>query len=297
MRNLSDIKLRIKAVSDTRQITGAMETISLVKMRRATQKSAANKQFFEQVRVTMRDILTHTKDVSHPYLVEKKDAQSAVFLVVASDKGLAGAYNHNVLSAATAHIQKHAQHYIFTVGQVAREYFEHRGMNVDVEFCHATHDPTLRDASEIAYTIMQLYDNKQMDEAYMVYSEPVSTGGAPKVSVLRLLPLDPGAVTGETSAFDEDDEAYNEMFYDPSPEQVLDDLVGQYLIGIIYSALVQSVAAEHSSRMVAMSNATRNADDILERLQLEYNRARQESVTSELSEIITASFGVNNEHE
>ncbi|MDR3317976.1 MAG: ATP synthase F1 subunit gamma [Clostridiales bacterium] len=293
MRNLTDIKSRIKGVSDTRQITSAMETISVAKMHKAHQRYEANKQYFDKIRAVIKDIITRTKDVTHRYIAEKRGGR-AVFIVIASDKGLAGGYNHNVLNKAWELMSEYSERYIFTVGQVAREFFEHKKAVVDVEFTHATRDPTIRDAAEIADSIINLYDQGLMDEVYIVYTEP-ETGAAAVARSMKLLPLSKETVIGgiEDAPYKNED-YYREIYYDPSPEAVLNELVPQYLIGVIYSALIQSVAAEHSSRMAAMSSASRNATELLEKLRLEYNRARQESVTNELIEIVTSSFGTEN---
>jgi len=292
MRNLTDIKYRIKGVSETRQITGAMETISVAKHRRAVKRYEANEQFFLKIRSTIKDIITHTKDVTHRYLSVRPGSR-AVFVVIASDKGLAGSYNHNVLNYAWDMLQKYSERYIFTIGQVAREFFERKKAVVDVEFAHAAHEPVVTDAMEIVDNIISLYDQNMMDEVYIVYTEPQNTSTTTPKSI-RLLPLTAEKVISGIEAEEyKDEQYYKELYYEPSAEEVLNELVPQYLVGVVYGALVQASAAEHSSRMLAMSNATRNAGEILDKLHLEYNRARQESITSELLEIITASYGVN----
>lgn len=291
MRSLTDIKFRIKSISDTRQITSAMETISIAKMRKAFMKIENNMRYFTRIRSLIRDIVVHSKEVSHRFM-DKRQGNRAVYIVIASDKGLAGGYNHNILNKAWEAMQKKSERYIFTVGQIAREFFEMKHVSIDVEFTHTTHNPSAWDAQCIVDSIIDLYEQNMMDEVYIVYTySENSSSVVPRLE--QLLPLR----TEEIIADLEDEshskgEYYKELVYEPSPEQVLNDLVPQYLTGLIYGALIQSVASEHSSRMLAMSNATKNASEIMDKLSLQYNRARQEKVTNELTEILTAAMNV-----
>lgn len=291
MINLTDIKYRIKSIAETRKITSAMETISIAKMRKALVRYEKNTQYFNSIRAVMKDIILHTKDISNRYL-QKKGGSRAVFVVIASDKGLAGGYNHNVLNKAWDAISKWEDRHIFTVGQVAREFFERRKEFIDIEFTHITNDPSFHDVSNIVESIIGLYADDMMDNVYVVYTKMINSATmAPEI--IQLLPLEQEKIIEgiEDEAY-KDEDYFNEIEYDPSPDAVLDVLVPQYLAGIIYGALVQSIASEHSSRMRAMSSATKNATEILDRLNLAYNRARQESVTNELTEIITSASGL-----
>lgn len=292
MKNLTDIKYRIKSISDTKQITGAMETISVAKMRKAMARYDSNKAFFEKIRSSISDIVLHTNCVTSRYLSKAK-GERAVFIVVASDKGLAGGFNHNVLTAAWEKIQTVKQCSVFTIGQLAREFFERKGLKPDVEFTDAAYEPTMHDAIEIAEAITQLYDRDMMDEVYIVYTKMVNSVTM-HPDCIRLLPLSADEIVDADRPLTVDEEYYlQELEYEPSPDEVLASLIPQYLTGILYGALVQSTASEHSSRRAAMSNATKNATELLEGLHIEYNRARQESVTSELTEIIASSLGVS----
>lgn len=296
MRNLTDIKYRIKGITDTRQITSAMETISVAKMRKAITRYESNLTYFNKVRSTIKDIIVHTSDTTHKYLRAKKEHR-AVFLVIASDKGLAGGYNHNVLNAAYQKMSEFSEKYVFTVGHMASEFFEAKGMTIDVEFVHISLDPTIRDAAHIVDSIISLYEQDLMDEVYVVYTATASSyQHSPEI--IKLLPLVKEEVIGDIDVQKEleKEEYFKELKYEPSADEVLSTLVPQYLTGIIYGALVQSVAAEHLARRTAMSNATKNADEILQRLTLEHNRARQETVTKELTEIITSSMGIKSSY-
>ncbi|HEY8390709.1 MAG TPA: ATP synthase F1 subunit gamma [Clostridia bacterium] len=289
MKNLTDIKHRIKSIAETRKITKAMETISIAKMRKALSIFESNMVFYNRIRTVMTDIIRHTKDVDNIYLKPRKGDRS-IFIVIASDKGLAGGYNNNVLVEAWKKIENIKDKHIFTVGQVAREFFQKRNIMVDIEFTHLTQDPTFFDAVNIVESVIDLYKKNLTDKVYIVYTEMINSTSM-RPNILKLLPLSEQEVTKDIKEDEDKDEYYfKELYYDPSPEEVLHELVPQYLAGIVYGALVQSVASEHSSRMMAMSNATRNASEILEQLNLDYNRARQESITNEISEIVSASM-------
>lgn len=287
MRNLLEIKNRIKSITETKKITNAMEMISISKMRKSLETFESNKQYFYRIRSVMKDIILHTKFVTHRYLQPRK-GNRCLFIVIASDKGLAGGYNHNVLTAALKEIEKVDEKYILTLGQVSREFFQKRNMMVDIEFTHLMQDPTINDAVSIVDSIIQLYDNNLTDKIYVVYTEMINSNSmSPKI--LQLLPLEQGKIIeGIVDEEEKDDYYFKELLFDPSPDEVLAELVPLYLGGIVYGTLVQSVASEHCSRRIAMSNATKNAGEILDELKLDYNRARQEAITNEMTEIVTS---------
>lgn len=289
MKNLTDIKRRIKSISQTRQITKAMETISISKMRKALEVYESNTAFFNRIRSVMSDIILHSKDVSNVFM-RKREGNRCLFIVIASDKGLAGSYNHNVLVEAWKMIENFENKYIIAIGQIAREFFQKRNIMVDIEFSYLTQDPEYSDAMDIVDSIVFLYKENLVDQVYAVYTEMVKSS-AMRPRILKLLPLEAEDITKDLAVEEDKDEYYfKELLYEPSADEVFDDLVPQYLAGIIYGTLVQSVASEHLSRMLAMNNATRNATKILEKLSLDYNRARQENITNQISEIVTATI-------
>ncbi|MCL2599000.1 MAG: ATP synthase F1 subunit gamma [Firmicutes bacterium] len=290
MGNLADIKYRMKGVSDTRQITKAMETVSIAKMRKAMQVFKSNAEFFSKIRETMRDIAYHTGNIDNEYFKNRKSGR-ALFVVIASDKGLCGSYNHNVLEVAKQEYEKFDKEKttIFTVGHIATTFFEKLGKVPDVEYMHISTKSMQRDAQKVVENILALYDLSLIDEVYTVYTV-IDSHGVTKPDVLQLLPLQQEKIIDKNQKITAAQEDYfRELEYDPSPESVLSILVKQYLQGVVYGAMVQSNAAEHSCRRSAMSNATNNAQDILDKLNLEYNRERQATVTNEILEIITAS--------
>lgn len=283
MSDTAEIKHRIKSISDTRQITKAMELISVAKMRKAMEKQAVNAAYFNSVRSTIKDIMRHSTDIHHKYLEHRPNDRTA-YIVIAGDKGLAGAFNNNVLNMAWEHMQTRPVHYVVTIGQMARAFFEHKHQPVDLEFTHAVTNPTLHDARGIMRDILDLYDKNLMDEVVVVFTRMYSTT-VQKPELVRLLPIVETDIPGEeTSSFTGD------ILYDPSPREVLNVLVPQYLVGMIYSVLIHSFASEHEARMFAMSNANKNADAMLESLNLEYNRSRQDAITTELLDLASSRF-------
>ena len=183
MADITEIKHRIKSIQDTHQITKAMELISVAKMRKAIQKQSFSSVYFDTVRYTLKDIMRHSTDIRHKYIDRRPDNRTA-YIVVAGDKGLAGAFNNNVLNLAWKHMQERPVHYIVTIGQMARAYFESRKQPVDLEFTHAVASPTLHDARGITRDILDLYDRNLMDEVYVVFTRMFSTSVHEPVMVI-----------------------------------------------------------------------------------------------------------------
>ena len=283
MADIAELKHRIKSIQDTHQITKAMELISVAKMRKAMLKQAASSVYFDRVRATLKDIMLHSTDIRNAYVRHRPDTRAA-YIVIAGDKGLAGAFNNNVLNLAWQHIQTRPVHYVITIGQMARSFFESRDQAVDLEFTHAVTSPALHDSRGIMRDILDLYDRNLMDEVYVVFTRMISSS-VHEPTVVKLLPIEAKDIEVEAAS-----SFRGEICYDPSPSEVLDILVPQYLVGMIYSTLIHSAASEHAARMMAMSNANKNADKMLDSLSLEYNRLRQSAITTELLDLSSGRF-------
>ena len=282
MASMSDIRHSIRSISETEQITRAMHLISTSKMKKAISRYEANHVHFERVQSALKDMLMHTRDLEHPYVGESEGGKAA-YVVIAADKGLCGGYNHNVLNLALEHMQRSAERYILTVGQVARAFFDRRGYMVDVEFLHVSQNPSLYNARNITKDILELYDSGLMNEVYVVYTKFTSVLKQ-EPRVIKLLPVSiSNFVDVETEA-----QYSGELFYHPSVKQVFDKLIPQYIVGLVYGCLVQSFASEQCARMTAMESATQNAEELISSLTMQYNRARQSAITNEISEIIGA---------
>lgn len=283
MASIADIRHHMRVVSQTRQITKAMHMISTAKMKKGLARYEANLTYLTEVRQTIKDVLTHVEGKRHRYLRRPKGNRAA-HIIIAADKGLAGGYNSSVLQLAEEHMKGFEESNIFCIGQMAREYLERKGYLIDIEFAHVIQDPTLDHARQIAETIIELYDQEMLDEVYIVYTKRVSAM-VQKPEVIRLLPVrveDFDDVTATVSGESE----HEQILYEPSVTRLMELLIPQYLIGVIYSVLVQSFASEQCARMNAMDAATRNANEMMDRLSHELNRARQSQITNEIAEII-----------
>jgi F-type H+-transporting ATPase subunit gamma len=291
MQSISEIKHHIKTIQETGQLTRAMNLISITKMRKAQILYEKNHQYEERVRFILKDILIHATDIQHPFL-QHKERDRVAYVVIAGDKGMCGSYNNNVLHHAEKDMADKKQKFILTIGQMARTYFQARDYEIDIDFLHTAQNPSLYNARRIANDIIGLYNGGQMDEVRVVFTRFYSpTRQQPRV--LKLLPL-------ELSDFDdvETNIGYQgRPIYMPSPRMVFDTMVNHYVVGMIYSALVQSAASEHSARMLAMETATSNAQKITQRLRLAYNRARQEKITNEIIEIASGAEALKELHQ
>lgn len=289
MSEIPEIRHRLRVVGDTRKITRAMYLISSAKMQKALRMHERNILYFRRVRSDIRFILDNSPSArEHPYF-QQRESKSVAYLVIAGDKGMCGAYNDDVLKLArrTINQHQHGQTSIFTIGQTAAVFFYRLDMQPDVQYLHISQNPTLPSSREITYELVDLYERKLLDEVYVIYTHMHSTTKL-EPTVMRLLPIlaedfaDAEILHKNTA----------ELEYYPSKDEVLEKLVPQYLIGLTYTACVQAYASEHCARMTAMDASTRNADEMLGKLRLELNRARQAAITQELNEIIAGANSV-----
>ncbi len=289
MSAIPELRHRLRVVSDTRKITRAMYLISSAKMQKALRMHERNREYFRRVRSDIRFIIENSHaQLEHPYF-QPRTVKSVAYLVISGDKGMCGAYNEDVLRLARGTIEaaQHAQSFIFTIGQTAAAYFYRLGMQPDVQYLHMSQNPMLASAREITMELCDLYEQGQLDEVYVVYTHMHSTTSL-EPTVMRLLPI----VAEDFADAETLHEQTAELKYHPSEAEVLQKLVPQYLIGLAYTACVQAYASEHCARMTAMDSSTRNADEMLGRLRLDLNRARQSDITQELNEIIAGANSV-----
>lgn len=275
------IKRQIRVVNQTSHITRAMHLISSARIRRSLQRYDSNLLYFNRVRQTMKEILSHIPDYSHPYLHTELTHGRRAFFVIASDKGMAGSYNHDVCNAAMARIGNGADTIVFPVGHMAQDFFTREGIAVNDRFVYIGQNPQLYHARHVVQLIERMFQDDEVDEVYIAYTRMLSSTQQ-EARVERLLPV----LLQDFDGVQLESEFSGEIFYEPNPQSVMDHLVPQYLVGLLYGMLVQAHASEHCMRIQAMEQATRNADEILAKLKLEYNRARQAAITNEISEIL-----------
>ncbi|QUH19091.1 ATP synthase F1 subunit gamma [Alkaliphilus sp. B6464] len=277
---MRDIKRRIKSVNSTKQITKAMELVASSKMKKSRERLEKTRPYFNAVRDAVSDIISSTKGVKHE-LITPREVKNTGYIVISADRGLAGGYNANVIKAATGHMKEKNKVSVISIGQKARDYFRKRNYDLDGEFTHISEDPTYSDAQKIGRLSVELYKQGLVDEVYLVYTEFLTTiSYNPKV--IKLLPLESQA--DETKK--EKVKSTELMSYEPSPEAVLSYLIPKYIDSTIYGALVESATSYQSATKIAMESATDNATEMIDKLQLQYNRARQASITQEITEIV-----------
>ncbi len=290
MANMREIKLRVKSIKEIRQITKAMKLIAAAKLKKARQQLDQTRPYFDRIKATMADILRHSGNVENRFfdIRSENTGGKKAYIVITGDKGLAGGYNHNIIKLAESCIRKTPDALLFIAGHMGSAYFSKTGYNISPDFDYVVQDPTVYRAREIAEIILDGFERGEFDDVSIIYTKMISTIKQ-EPTVMKLLPLELGAIVGD---FKKPGDSASEikiddsLSYEPSPEAVFNVLIPKYVKGIIYGALVEAFTSEQSSRMSAMDSATSNADDMLQRLNLYYNRARQAAITQEISEIV-----------
>ncbi|WP_455577552.1 ATP synthase F1 subunit gamma [Anaerosinus sp.] len=277
MASTQDIRRRIKSVKNIQQITKAMKMVAAARLRRAQEGALANKPYAEKMQAVLRDVAGSAGDINHP-LLEVRPVNKKAYVVLAADKGLAGAYSSNVFKEVITHFSNKSDADLITVGRKARDYFFHRGYNIVTEYAGFTERPTYEHAKHVAMKIMELFTSGEYDEIHMVYTKFISPINVVPTTV-KLLPI--SDIEGEEK------QSGGEYIYEPNAGEVLGLLLPQYLETMVYGALLQSAASELGSRMTAMSAATDNADELISKLVLNYNKVRQAGITREINEIVS----------
>ncbi len=293
MASITEIRSRMKSVEQTLKITNAMYLISSAKVKKARKQLAEVEPYFDRLAKTVLDIFRHSPDLKHRYIDghnTPKDQLKTGFVVVTGDKGLAGAYNHNVLKLAESYLARKKDSTLFLIGQMGRHYFEKKNIPIDAEFMYTAQDPTIERAREIADTLVDLYERGALDEIYLVFTHSYSAVRM-EPEIIKLLPLD-RAMLSARRGLTEADQYRDVVHYEPSKEAVLNVLVPGVIKGYLFSALVESFCSEQNSRMAAMDSASDSARDMLKTLSLEFNRARQGAITQEITEIAGGAAGL-----
>ncbi len=282
MSSIAEIRHHIKAISETAKITRAMHLIASAKMKKALQAHDQTVQYYSLVRSNMRFILDNAPDDFHSDFY-RANGKRACYLVIAGDKGMCGGYNHDVLKLAYQEVTgtRHQNVRLITFGHMATDFFRRKGLTVDASYLTAVQNPTLDKARELAAELCRRYRRDEFDEVFVIFTQMLK-GGITKPTRLSLLPITKHTVRhvppmhNPTSGLD----------FWPDARGVLDSMAQHYVVGVIYSCLVQSFASENRARMTAMESATRNADEMLKKLRLKLNHARQAAITQEINEII-----------
>ena len=289
MANTKEIQMRMKSIQDTMKITNAMYMISSSKMKRAKQILSDTEPYFYGLQLSLARILRHLpdSDKENRYLDNRSNIapenRKIGLIVVTADKGLNGSYNHNVIKMAEEKLQNPGHTKLFVLGVVGRHYFGKRDVDMDDSFRYTVQKPTMGRARLISKTMVDGFLNGELDEVHILYTEMISAIGE-ETKLVQLLPLkrtnfNPSSIPLQMLR--------EEVRIFPSVDEVMNNIVPNYLTGILYGCLVESFASEHNARMLAMQSATDSARDMLKALGIQYNRARQAAITQEITEVIS----------
>lgn len=285
MASAKEIQERIRSVQDTMKITNAMYMISSSKMKRAKKILAETEPYYFGVQSSIARILRHVPEIEHKYFdqrsdISQKDRKIGV-IVISADKGLAGAYNHNIFKEVESMLEEPGQYRLYVLGIVGQQYFAKKDVIVDANVHYTVQKPTIHRARSLASTVVGAYLRKELDEIRIVFTEMINAVTV-ETKVQQLLPLKRVQFTGKLPV----DLYVEDVAMVPSVEVVLDNIVPNYIVGMIYGCLVESYASEHNARMLAMQSSTDSAKDMLRQLEIQYNRARQAAITQEITEVI-----------
>ena len=283
MASTREIRRRIRSVKNTAQITKAMEMVAASRMRRAQEAVTASRPFSEKIREVLAGLGAAAptgEGVLHP-LLERRPERNVELVLMTSDRGLAGAFNANVIRRAVEFIlnETAAPVGVITAGRKGRDYMIRYGRNVISDFSELGDRPQLDAVTPIAHTVTDDFTSGRVDTVYLAYTEYVSTLNQ-QPRLVKLLPIEPPSEDEQeqtTRAVD--------YIYEPDPVQLLQALLPRYIEVQLYQALLETKASEHSSRMVAMRNATENANELVQDLTLTYNKVRQAAITTEILEV------------
>lgn len=281
MSGMKEIREHIESVRSTQKVTNAMYLIASTKMRRAKEDLDKARPFFDTLADEIGSIFRHAGEIDSPYLCADGESDDApgtyAYLVITADRGLAGAYNQNVIQETMKRLEKHPDSRLFVVGGNGRHFFSGHGVPVEKSFLYDAQSPTLRRAREITAKLLDLFDRGEISKLFIIYTD-LGNGVDMDVRTVRLLPL-------EDEHFAKEEGVEKPIRFEPSAEEVLARVVPAYITGFLYSAMVDSFCAEQNARASAMDSANQNEDDMLRELQLEYNHERQGAITSEITEV------------
>ena len=289
MANIKEIRDRINSVNETLKITSAMYLISSTKLQKAKKMLDDTEPFFFATKAMIERIVSNIpQETKNIFLETRTDIPESErrrgYIIFTDDKGLAGAFNHNVIKIAEEHILNDGDKWkLFVIGELGRYHFATRKMPIEESFLFTSQNPTLHRARKIAAEILDYYYERQIDEFYIVYT--TIKGGSCETRYEKLLPLQ--LITDIQRQTLESGKIFDEFLMEPSPSAILDNIVPNYITSFIYGALVESFCSVQHSRMMAMDAANKNAQSMISDLQKSYNRQRQAQITREITEVVS----------
>lgn len=285
MASMRDIKRRRSSIQSTQQITKAMKLVSTVKLQKAKNRAEQSNPYFNYMYQTVTSMLARSGNMNHPYL-KAGSSQKKAIITIASNRGLAGGYNSNIVKlVADSGISKEDAE-IYIIGRKAKESLQRKGYEMKGDYSDVIEGPTYEDASAICKEVLRAFTAGEIGEIYLAYTHFKNTVSH-EPTLMKLLPVE-----FEEAEIKEADSNVL-MNYEPNEEEALDLIIPKYMTSLFYGALVEAVASENGARMQAMDSATSNAEEMISDLTLKYNRARQGSITQELTEIIAGAEAIS----
>ena len=284
MASMRSIKRRKGSIQSTQQITKAMKLVSTVKLQRAKGRAEKSKSYFECMYATAKSVIAKSGNIEHPYLKSGSSSKKAV-IVITSNRGLAGGYNSNVIKLITKGDFHKEDVVIYAIGSKGRDYLSRHGYQIGGDYSDVIEEPIYADAMRISDDLLKAFAEGEIGEIYLAYTAFKNTVSHIP-TLLKLLPVDTDGIEDV-----DDDKAL--MNFEQDEEEALNMLIPKYITSLIYGGMVEAVASENGARMQAMDSATSNAEEMIEKLSLQYNRARQGSITQELTEIIAGAEAIS----
>lgn len=284
MASMRDIKRRKSSIQGTQQITKAMKLVSTVKLQRARSNAEKSQNYFDSMYRTVNSILARVGHIEHRYLTKADSPRKAV-VVITSNRGLAGGYNSNVVKLVTRNDDfKKEDLDIYAIGNKGRDALSRYGYTIKEDLPDVIEIPSYSEASALAARLLESYEAGEIGEIYLAYTFFKNTvSHEPRLMKLLPVEIEPEA----------ESEAHAVMNFEPEDIEALDMIIPKYISSLIYGGLMEAVASENGARMQAMDNATSNAEEMIDKLSLQYNRARQGSITQELTEIIAGAEAIS----
>ena len=286
--NVQDIKRRIKSVNSTKQITHAMELVASAKLRKSRELAEGRRPYFEAMIESMGRIVEKSGSTRNVFM-NQREIKKVAYIVLTGDKGLAGGYNANICKLVEDHITNKEDAVIYAVGSRGRDHFRNRDYIIQGEYLGISERPNFFNAREVTAVVMEGFKNGDYDEVYIVYTKFISTISQ-HASLMKLLPLSVEDLKPAKKAEVVEDQAKSKdltvMLYEPDPEELLNQLIPNFVSSTVYGSMIESAASEQGARRTAMESATTNANEMIDALTLKYNRVRQAAITQEISEIV-----------
>lgn len=289
MSDTKEIRTKIKSIKNTQKITRAMQMVATSKMRKAQDRMQASRPYAEKVKVVISHLAKGRLEYKHPYLIEREPKRIG-FMVVSTDRGLCGGLNANLFKTTVQEMrtwhEKEIPIDICSVGKKAESFFRRMGGNIVSSISHLGNKPSILDVIGTVKVMLDLYNEEKLDRIYLVYNKFINTMTQKPVldMVLPIIDKSPSEETKGKFSWD--------YIYEPDAKGLLEALLVRYIESLVYQGIVENIACEQAARMVAMKSASDNAAELIDELQLMYNKARQASITQELSEIVAGAAAV-----